>query len=326
MSSDDSAHRAKSLDAEARQHPRRPVGGEGFHPRRRQGRGHGGRPGRAREGSRVTGKMRSLAEYRDQMREIVKQGLVDIMLMSASTSELLTIRERLFENSHVTPAVRANDTTDIHLLAGGTYARRAFAAVSLGHDRADSERQGEPDRGRAAARGGPGALLDHAEQPARVRLRHARGVQAVPHRGRGEGLPPLPGSLRPQRLRRRLPGRPGPVHQRPDRPHAGRRSQQRPAGVPEDRLPRPQGDGGTGRLRPAPRPRHPRRLQRHHATTRSSCWKRRRSTAPGPPCSAGRSTTASTSSRSSRYLHAIADGQDRRGRGGARRITATWRS
>jgi hypothetical protein len=69
----------------------------------------------------VTGRMRSLSEYRDQMREIVRQGLVDIMLMSASTSEQLSIRERLFENSRITPAVRANDTTDIHLPAGGTY-------------------------------------------------------------------------------------------------------------------------------------------------------------------------------------------------------------
>ena len=70
----------------------------------------------------VTGKLRSLSEYRDQMREIVKQGLVDIMLMSASTGEQLAIRERIFDASHITPAVRANDTTDIHLLTGGTYA------------------------------------------------------------------------------------------------------------------------------------------------------------------------------------------------------------
>src|SRR5579871_2427878 len=55
----------------------------------------------------VTGKVRSLNEYRDQMREITRQGLVDIMLMSASSSEALTIREKLFENSTVTPAVRA---------------------------------------------------------------------------------------------------------------------------------------------------------------------------------------------------------------------------
>src|SRR5437588_2962068 len=69
-----------------------------------------------------SGRTRSLSEYRDQMREVTRQGLVDIMLMSASTSDLLTIQERLFDNSHVTPAVRANDTTDIHLPAGGTYA------------------------------------------------------------------------------------------------------------------------------------------------------------------------------------------------------------
>lgn len=70
----------------------------------------------------VTGKQRSLAEYRDQMREIIRQGLVDIILMSASTMDLLAIHERLFASSHITPAVRANDTTDIHLPAGGTYA------------------------------------------------------------------------------------------------------------------------------------------------------------------------------------------------------------
>jgi hypothetical protein len=84
----------------------------------------------------VTGKPRSLAEYRDQMREIVRQGLVDIMLMSASTSEVLTIKERLFENSHVTPAARANDTTDIHLPAGGTYAAepsRPFQSTTIDH-------------------------------------------------------------------------------------------------------------------------------------------------------------------------------------------------
>ena len=69
----------------------------------------------------VTGKPRSLAEYREQMRAVIKQGLVDIVLMSASTSEQLTIREKLFENSRITPAVRANDTTDIHLMTGSTF-------------------------------------------------------------------------------------------------------------------------------------------------------------------------------------------------------------
>jgi hypothetical protein len=72
----------------------------------------------------VTGRRRSLAEFRDQIREIVRQGLVDIMLMSASTNDLLTGSERLFEGSPVTPAVRGNDTTDIHVLTGAPYPKQ----------------------------------------------------------------------------------------------------------------------------------------------------------------------------------------------------------
>ena len=79
---------------------------------------------------------KTLEEYREQMRQITRQGLVDIMLMSASSSYALTIRERLFEDSHVTPAVRANDTTDIHLARGGRYAEhpaQPFRSMSIDH-------------------------------------------------------------------------------------------------------------------------------------------------------------------------------------------------
>src|SRR6266581_3697226 len=65
------------------------------------------------------GRYRSLQEYREQIEQIVAQGLVDIMLMSAHTNEILTIQKRIFDQSHVTPAARANDTTDIHVLRGG---------------------------------------------------------------------------------------------------------------------------------------------------------------------------------------------------------------
>ncbi len=79
-------------------------------------------PGRSPEHHSQEGRFRTLDEYRQLMREIVAQGYVDIMLMSASSNEALTIRERLFDNSHVTPAVRANDTTDIWLAGGlGAY-------------------------------------------------------------------------------------------------------------------------------------------------------------------------------------------------------------
>src|SRR3954466_1721364 len=100
-----------------------------------------------------TGKVRSLAEYRDQMREITRQGLVDIMLMSASTSEVLAIQERLFENTAVTPAARANDTTDIHLMAGGTYAAapsRPFQSTTIDHIQAGKIDAPEQERTRGA--------------------------------------------------------------------------------------------------------------------------------------------------------------------------------
>jgi hypothetical protein len=58
-------------------------------------------------------RLRTLAEYREQMRQITRQGLVDIMLMSASSNYQLTIVEKLFENSHITPAARANDASDV---------------------------------------------------------------------------------------------------------------------------------------------------------------------------------------------------------------------
>src|SRR6478609_9290000 len=61
---------------------------------------------------------RSIQEFRDQVRQIVDQKLVDIMLMSASTSDVLAVGERIFDNSPITPAIRANDTTDIWLAGG----------------------------------------------------------------------------------------------------------------------------------------------------------------------------------------------------------------
>src|SRR5919198_5385924 len=80
-----------------------------------------GAPGRSPEAHSGELRYRSLAEFRDLIEQIVAQGLVDIMLMSASTSEVLTVHRRIFENSPVTPAARVNDTTDIHMIRGGKY-------------------------------------------------------------------------------------------------------------------------------------------------------------------------------------------------------------
>lgn len=82
-------------------------------------------PGLASGGAAGCGPFRSIDEYRENIRALVKQGLVDIMLMSASTSEVLAIEENIFAGTAVTPAVRMNDTTDIWLAAGsGSYTRQ----------------------------------------------------------------------------------------------------------------------------------------------------------------------------------------------------------
>ena len=93
-------------------------------------------PGRSPEMHAGEVGFRTLAEYRQQIRQIVRQGIVDIMLMSASTNDLLTVGERLFDDSAVTPAARANDTSDIFIVRGGHYAQspsRPFRTATIDH-------------------------------------------------------------------------------------------------------------------------------------------------------------------------------------------------
>ncbi len=95
-----------------------------------------GAPGRSPERHDGEVRFRTLAEYRQRIREVVEQGLVDIVLMSASTNEVLTIQERIFDHSPVTPAARANDTTDIHVVRGGSYhlwPSRPFRSATIDH-------------------------------------------------------------------------------------------------------------------------------------------------------------------------------------------------
>lgn len=80
---------------------------------------------------------RTLEEYYESIRQLVAQGLVDIMLMSARTADQLARAEGLFEGSAVTPAVRMNDSTDIWL-AGSKYDYRntpslPFSTTSISH-------------------------------------------------------------------------------------------------------------------------------------------------------------------------------------------------
>ena len=75
---------------------------------------------------------RPLAGYLDEIRAVTAQGIVDVMLVSSSTLERLG--PDAFRDSPVTPAVRANDTTDVWGPRGGAYPdspSRPFRTASL---------------------------------------------------------------------------------------------------------------------------------------------------------------------------------------------------
>jgi hypothetical protein len=79
---------------------------------------------------------RNLPEFLDIIREVAKQGLIDILLMSAYVNEQLTIKEGLFRDSAITPAARANDATDVWAVRQGCYTRepaQPFRTATIDH-------------------------------------------------------------------------------------------------------------------------------------------------------------------------------------------------
>lgn len=85
---------------------------------------------------RTEGCWKTLDEYLKQIRAVVDQGLVDIVLLSASNLERLAIEEKIFDNSGITPAARANDTTDVWAVRRGSYASqpsRHFRTATIDH-------------------------------------------------------------------------------------------------------------------------------------------------------------------------------------------------
>ena len=73
--------------------------------------------------SRPTGRLKSRAQFLDQVRAIVEQDIVDLMLMSVANMQRLVVEEKLFEGSRMGTAIRANDTTDVWALRGAAYAK-----------------------------------------------------------------------------------------------------------------------------------------------------------------------------------------------------------
>jgi DhnA family fructose-bisphosphate aldolase class Ia len=66
------------------------------------------------------GRFKPRAAHLEAIRQMTRSGLVDVMLLSASSTERLS-EEGLFRKSGVTPTIRLNDTTDIWSARGGRY-------------------------------------------------------------------------------------------------------------------------------------------------------------------------------------------------------------
>lgn len=79
--------------------------------------------GCATPGKAAEGRMKPLAAYRADMVKVVESDLVDILLVSLSTAEVLT-GQGVFGRTDITPAVRLNDTSDIWQARGGSYPKR----------------------------------------------------------------------------------------------------------------------------------------------------------------------------------------------------------
>jgi hypothetical protein len=79
--------------------------------------------------------------FRQSIVDVVKQGVTDIMLVAASSLEAIAAKG-VFKKSHVTPAIRANDATDIWRARGSDYAQefaRPFRTANLAHCRKFSD-------------------------------------------------------------------------------------------------------------------------------------------------------------------------------------------
>ncbi len=84
--------------------------------------------------SSMVGLFPTLAAYREHMESLVRDGQLDILLASASSMDDLAHRRRLFDESAVTPAARANDTTDNWHVRHGVYdtsLSRPFSSSTL---------------------------------------------------------------------------------------------------------------------------------------------------------------------------------------------------
>ena len=131
--------------------------------------------GKARSGQGF----RSAPAFLEEIRAVVHQGFVDILLASASTMDTLAHKERLFDGTHVTPAVRINDATDIWCQRGARYRESPSAPFRHGLHSGSAVRQ--PDRAsRRRAGRQPGIVFNDVQQRSGSGSAELAGVSRIP--------------------------------------------------------------------------------------------------------------------------------------------------
>ena len=233
--------------------------------------------------------IRTRAEFLEIITEIIRQDVLDIMLVSASNLELLT-EAGAFKGSAVKPAFRANDTTDIWGARPNGYGKlgpsRPFRTPVL----KDVAKAGLSDLGLYSVTFVNDIEADLRSLEAFAAFREdaaANGIKyflEVFNPNVDSGIPPEAD----RQLRERQPGA-LPV----------RRSEGQAPAIPQIPVQRAEGAGGTRHLRSAARRRRPRRRRRHQPRHLRAHSIRRRNTARGSRCSAARSTSPRASSISS---------------------------
>jgi hypothetical protein len=225
---------------------------------------------------------KTLAQYRDQIRAVIAQDIVDIMLLSASNLEHLGMGEGLFRSSAITPAARANDTSDVWAVRGGNYPTdhpsRSFRTATLDHIK-----YGRLTEDHSAPFPGADlglysitftnnidwdykALLDFHDFRIEAERKRFRYFLEVFNPNVNPGIP--------DRKVARVP-------QRPHHPGPGRRHRNRPAGVPQDSLQRPRPARGTGVVRFPAGGGDSRGKRRHHSRRLSIDPRRAQTRRPG---------------------------------------------
>ena len=222
-----------------------------------------GAPGQSPETHSGELRFRTLEEYREQMRLITRSGVGRHHAHVSEYKLCVNVSRALFDDSPVTPAVRANDTTDIHLARGAAYHEepsRPFRTASIDHIQCGHIDCAPEERGKGANLGLYSVTFNNNLERDLETLQRFRDFREEAER---KGFryflevfdSNMPGAVKAEAL-------PGYTNDMIARMLAG----VAPAGtavVPEDGLSRTEGDGRACSVRRAPGRRHSGRISGH---------------------------------------------------------------